>query len=83
VTTREELWWRKASRSSNTGDNCVEIALRWGGAGRGDDTGADCVEGALPGLAVRDSKNTSGPRLAFDAASFAAFLRALEADRLG
>ena len=51
--------WRKASRSNNTGGNCVELA-------------------SAPGLrAVRDSKNTDGPVLAFGVEPFAVFMRTL------
>jgi hypothetical protein len=48
--------WRKSSRSSGNGGNCVELAL-------------------LPDVTgVRDSKNATGPSLAFPAASVRALL---------
>ncbi|MBE1533972.1 DUF397 domain-containing protein [Actinomadura algeriensis] len=37
--------WRKASRSSEQGDHCIELAAVSGG------------------VAVRDSKNSNGPKL--------------------
>jgi hypothetical protein len=74
MTGREGLRWRKASRSGNSGANCVEVA--WRKASHSDNTGANCVEvvGDLSGWAVRDSKNTAGPVLVFGPAPFSAFL---------
>ena len=54
--------WRKASRSSNTGDNCVEVG--WRKASSSDNAGGNCVE--LSEHLVRDSKNPSGPHLRGD-----------------
>lgn len=56
--------WRKASLSSGNGGNCVEVAS---------------VTGTKDGqrqnlIAVRDSKNPSGPVLGFTRDEFAAFL---------
>jgi len=49
--------WRKSSRSSGNGGNCVEVADN------------------LPGLvAVRDSKDPSGPALTFTPTAWRAFL---------
>ncbi|MDZ5447299.1 DUF397 domain-containing protein [Micromonospora sp. 4G57] len=49
--------WRKSSRSSGNGGNCVEVADN------------------LPGLvAVRDSKNPTGPALTFTPAAWRAFV---------
>ncbi len=78
MTHREGLRWRKSTQSSNTGDNCVEVAVvpSWRKASHSSNTGDNCVEVAtgLSGWAVRDSKNTTGPVLVFDSASFGAFL---------
>ncbi len=54
--------------------------LPWRKSSRSDNTGANCVEvaGALPGFAVRDSKNTSGPHLVFEAAPFTTFLTTIK-----
>ena len=49
--------WRTSSRSSSSGQNCVEVATN------------------LPGVvAVRDSKNRTGPALAFTPEGWRAFL---------
>lgn len=54
--------WRKASRSGNSGGNCVELG--WRKASRSGNSGANCVE--LSPHLVRDSKNPSGPHLQAD-----------------
>ncbi|MFJ8359929.1 DUF397 domain-containing protein [Streptomyces sp. NPDC093984] len=49
----------------------------WRKSSYSGDQGGDCVEIAdLPGatVAVRDSKNSSGPVLAFESSTFTAFL---------
>ncbi|KAA9375983.1 MULTISPECIES: DUF397 domain-containing protein [Microbispora] len=49
--------WRKSSRSSGNGGQCVEVAAN------------------LPGvIAVRDSKNPSGPKLLFTPEEWEAFI---------
>jgi hypothetical protein len=68
--------WRKSSHSGDDA-NCVEVAFTgWRKSSRSTDN-ANCVEVAfaIPGVAVRDSKNTDGPILTFPAASWSAFLR--------
>lgn len=54
------LLWRKAARSSGSGNECVEVAAL--AALNTDD-----------GTAVRDSKNPAGPMLAFSAVEWRAF----------
>lgn len=55
--------WRRASRSSTNGGNCVEVAN-------------------VPGtVAVRDSKNQDGPRLAVSPGFWSAFTRRVQRDR--
>jgi hypothetical protein len=39
--------WRKSSRSSDTGGQCVEIAAVWRTSSRSTDTGGNCVEVAI------------------------------------
>ncbi|MCG5440311.1 DUF397 domain-containing protein [Micromonospora foliorum] len=52
--------WRKSSRSSGNGGNCVEVADN------------------LPGvIGVRDSKDPTGPALAFAPAAWRAFVSQL------
>jgi uncharacterized protein DUF397 len=58
------LIWRKSSRSSGGGNECVEVA----------DLGS--------AVAVRDSKNPDGPRLAFSAAEWAAFAGRIRSGKL-
>ncbi|MEU6082202.1 DUF397 domain-containing protein [Streptomyces sp. NPDC047108] len=68
--------WRKSSYSSSGGGECVEVAVAWRKSSYSDSEGGACVEvGACPGTVhVRDSKDTSGPQLAFTPAAWAAFV---------
>ncbi|MBW8485333.1 DUF397 domain-containing protein [Actinomadura parmotrematis] len=52
--------WRKASRSSDQGDNCVELAS------------------ARDAVAVRDSKDATGPHLLVNRAAFQRFTDAIK-----
>jgi formylglycine-generating enzyme required for sulfatase activity len=72
--------WRKATRSNSNGGDCVEAAslptrTEWRKAARSNSNGGACVEAAsLPSVvAVRDSKDPDGPKLAFAPASWRAF----------
>jgi hypothetical protein len=75
----------EASRSNNTGANCVEVASNpaWRKASRSGNTGGNCVEvaGDLTGWAVRDSKNSAGPVLVLGGAAFDDLLTALKTVR--
>ncbi|MFG1903163.1 DUF397 domain-containing protein [Micromonospora carbonacea] len=54
-------------------------SAQWRKSTRSGDNGGNCVEVAdnLPGLvAVRDSKDATGPALAFSPAAWATFVRA-------
>ncbi|KAA2252131.1 DUF397 domain-containing protein [Solihabitans fulvus] len=69
--------WRKSSRSSAT-NTCVEVALLdvpWRKSTRSN-AGNTCVEVAFsgPAVGVRDSKNPTGPALAFPHSAWRAFL---------
>ncbi len=66
--------WRKSSRSGS-GSNCVEVA--WRKSSRSSDA-SNCVEVAFSDpVAVRDSKNTSGPILSFPTTTWSTFVRVL------
>jgi hypothetical protein len=69
--------WRKASRSTANGGDCVEVA--WRKAARSTANGGECVEVAgLPGrVLVRDTKDPAGPVLAVPPAAWRAFVRSL------
>jgi hypothetical protein len=69
--------WRKSSYSSGNGQ-CVEVAhvrAQWRKSSRSSADGA-CIEVAhLPeAIAVRDSKNPTGPNLVFNRRAWAAFI---------
>jgi hypothetical protein len=74
--------WRKSSYSGDQGGECVECAPLNGAAWRkssySGDTGGSCVEIAetLHTVAVRDSKNPTGPALTLAPAAFTAFVSA-------
>ncbi len=63
MTTQDPQWF-KSSYSSN-GGQCIEVAAN-----------LVATRGTVP---VRDSKDPSGPALAFPAAAFAAFVSAIKA----
>lgn len=69
--------WRKSSHSNGTQADCVEVAfVPWRKSSRSNATQANCVEVAwmTEAVAVRDSKNTAGPLLAFPGRTWARFL---------
>lgn len=70
--------WRKSGRSSEEGGMCVEVAA-WRKSSHSDEQGGTCVEIAAGDrvIFVRDSKDPDGPVLAFGAAAWAAFTRAV------
>lgn len=72
--------WRKASRSSSNGGACVEAAPVWRKASRSSGNGGECVEAAPGGyaVAVRDSKDPDGPKLAVDPSAWVAFADAVK-----
>lgn len=71
--------WRKSSRSSTNGGDCIEVAA-WRKSSRSSTNGGACVEVApLPGVvAVRDSKNPDGAALTFGHAAWRAFTSQLK-----
>ncbi|OKK05803.1 toxin [Streptomyces sp. CB03234] len=69
-----DLEWIKSSYSTDDGPSCVEVA--WVKSSYSGADGPSCVEvAATPGtILVRDSKNPTGPRLAFAPTTWATFL---------
>jgi hypothetical protein len=72
------LSWRTSSYSGN-GSNCVEVAAWRTSSYSGN--GSNCVEvaGVGPRIAVRDSKDRSGPVLAFSAHDWNDFMSSIKA----
>jgi hypothetical protein len=81
------LQWRKSSHSGSGQSQCVETAavtegLVWAKSSYSGGTPSECVETAplATGVAVRDSKNPTGPVLVFPASAWGAFLTAVNGD---
>ncbi|GIG60810.1 toxin [Longispora fulva] len=74
--------WRKSSKSGGNDGNCVELAAlgaaRWCKSSRSGAGNSNCVELAfLPAtVAVRDSKDVTGPVLTFTPEDWRAFVAA-------
>ncbi|MFM9451659.1 DUF397 domain-containing protein [Streptomyces europaeiscabiei] len=73
--------WRKSSYSSDQGGDCIECAplgpLTWRKSSHSGDQGGECVEiteTPCPIIAIRDSKNPTGPQLTLAPAAFGTFL---------
>lgn len=78
--------WRKSSYSSSNGGTCVEVATVWRRSSYSGSNGGTCVEVAARAdqvVAVRDSKDPDGPKLAFGPAQWQAFLRQVKSGGLG
>jgi hypothetical protein len=76
----DHMTWRKASYSGSNGGGCVEVGV-WRKATYSTSNGGGCVEVAsTPAamVAVRDSKDADGPRLAFTPAGWQAFTRQIK-----
>jgi hypothetical protein len=78
--------WRKSSYSGSNGGTCVEVAAVWRKSSYSSSNGGNCVEVAAPAsahaarvVAVRDSKDPDGPKLAFPGADWRAFTRRIKA----
>ncbi|WP_331718286.1 DUF397 domain-containing protein [Streptomyces sp. NBC_00134] len=63
------LRWFKSSYSGGSGSDCVEIAVL-----------GEAAAGSVDGVAVRDSKNPTGPHLTFSRAGFAALIDSMRTD---
>ena len=73
--------WRKASYSTGNGGDCVEVAT-WRKASKSSSNGGNCVEVASHRpevVAVRDSKDPDGPKLAFPPADWQRFTASVRA----
>jgi hypothetical protein len=68
--------WRKSSYSSSGGGECIEVAVSWRKSSYSNAEGGACVEVATCAdtVHVRDSKDETGPQLAFTPAAWAAFV---------
>ena len=69
--------WRKATYSGANGGDCVEVRV-WRTASYSGGNGGACVEVASTAkahIAVRDSKNPSGPKLAFAQPTWQSFVQ--------
>lgn len=65
--------WRKSTRSNSTGA-CIEVAPSWGESTHRNSAASPVgVAGLRASVAVRDSKNPHGQRLAFTADQWTAF----------
>jgi len=72
-----DVTWRKASYSGDNGGACVEVGA-WRKASHSGGNGGACVEVAPTEkslIAVRDSKNPNGPKLAFAQPTWQSFIR--------
>lgn len=71
----EHAWFK--SSYSDPGQNCVEVASQhaWFKSTYSD-AGQNCVEAArlTPGIAIRDSKNPTGPALLLPPAAWTPFI---------
>jgi hypothetical protein len=77
--------WRKSSYSADNGGNCVEVAPAWQKSSHSGGNGGTCVEVARnldTVVAVRDSKDPDGPRLAFTPHGWQAFTRQVKTGTL-
>jgi hypothetical protein len=72
----DELTWFKSSHSNDEGGDCIEVAVSWRKSSYSGTGGGECIEAAacLHTIHVRDSKDKSGPQLAFTPAAWADFI---------
>jgi hypothetical protein len=70
------LTWRKSSYSDSAGGACIEVAPSWHKSSHSDTAGGNCIEvAACPTtIHVRDSKDKTGPQLAFTSDAWASFV---------
>ncbi|MGW3331659.1 DUF397 domain-containing protein [Streptomyces rubiginosohelvolus] len=70
------LRWFKSSYSSESGGDCIEVAIDWRTSSYSSDSGGNCVEvAACPhSVHVRDSKVSGGPVFAVAPDAWSAFV---------
>ncbi|MEV5575974.1 DUF397 domain-containing protein [Spirillospora sp. NPDC052269] len=79
--------WRKASHSSESGDNCIEVGAvppsGWRKASKSNESGDNCVEvaGTHRRVALRDSKDPDGGVLEPGLASFRTLVDSIKRTR--
>jgi hypothetical protein len=76
--------WRKSSYSSANGGDCIEVATGWHKSSYSSANGGACVEVArdIPSVvAVRDSKDPEGPKLAVTSTAWREFTGLLKDGR--
>ncbi len=79
------LNWRKSTHSGGNGGDCVEVGV-WRKASHSGDNGGGCVEVARTGetlVAVRDSKNPSGPKLLISSPMWQTFAQRVRTAKQG
>ncbi|WP_033323044.1 DUF397 domain-containing protein [Streptomyces yerevanensis] len=77
MSTRELHWFKSSYSDSSNGNDCVEVALDWFKSSYSDSSEpGDCVEVATTPatIHVRDSKNTQGPCLTIEPATWTGFV---------
>ncbi|SOB84734.1 DUF397 domain-containing protein [Streptomyces sp. 1331.2] len=82
-----DLTSRRSSHSGGEGGNCIEVAselpITWRKSSHSNPSGGDCIEIAdgISGIVpVRDSKDPSGPALAFTPEAWKSFIAAIRCD---
>ncbi|MCF3962197.1 DUF397 domain-containing protein [Streptomyces fuscigenes] len=70
------LRWSKSSYSSDSGGQCVEVALAWRTSSHSDGEGGQCVEVATcpEAVHVRDSKDVGRGSFTVASGAWSAFL---------
>ncbi|MFD5325419.1 DUF397 domain-containing protein [Streptomyces sp. NPDC127092] len=87
--TSQELRWRKSSYSGSDGGECIECAplgtAAWRKSSFSGPSGGDCIEVAdlAAHIAVRDSKNPTGPVFLASPVAFTAFVTAAAEGLIG
>ncbi|MGW2558212.1 DUF397 domain-containing protein [Streptomyces sp. NPDC001514] len=80
-----ELDWFKSSYSDAEGGACIEVAYDWRKSSYSSGEGGECLEVANcpTTIHIRDSKNPTGPQLAFAPDRWSAFVTYAQSTRVG